>query len=881
MKNLYTVQLHRADLMELENHLAQALRGLLPFSSYSLYFPTQQACPQEPQWISRERSLLLPLWHDGVPLGVFMARGVDGRTVRRLLPSLEALSTLCMQHLLCIKQSRIDELTGLARMPRLLEQMQQNADMVRNYSNAYGNDDMATEQQVPLHKACMGLIVLRCPALDSLATEFGYTFAHEALSAWAKALQENLPQEVLAARSGENECTLLLPTASRTSCSTFTEEVMARVDAVTLTHTASKRTIRLHSVAGFALYPQDMETTRLALGMAEQSHYVLQKARHAAHMAFERSRYLPKNERNLAHNRYLAYARVLAQGGIIQDVLPHGQVLTNIGRQAGAKEGQHFAIWGQKKGTWQRKGEIVLMEVRNAQSVAEALHLYDPAWPWEEGDNIRIIDAQQPQASAHVEEKQQHASPDAPSALGTSDALGTPDILDTSNALSTSGVAVPSSKATTSEKGAAHQDTGATLDVLLSHRDFLQHFTKKAEQHTSFSLALIRICHAPAQQENVAVEHVMRLYEHNAYDENTNQQQPVIPFDGKALSNPTLKGRYGETSLIFFHPATTAKALKEQYTLLAQKAQQEGIELAIGIANYPYLQAHKRDILEYCHKALELALLLPEPHVGCMGSLALNISADQRYSRGDVFGAIEEYKLAILADAANAMAWNSLGVCMAALNRPSEARQHFKEALKLWQKKPYTSTVLEQTVLNIPQELAATLYNLGTVCQSLGETRAATKYFKQCIEVDASHYFAHIRLGQITEKSGKWQQARQYYTLAKDLENKEDAKESGSNTSLAYRCLARVALQQKKDAEARELLHESLLHNPQDAVALCMLAEIYLQSGEDPSMSEMLARKSVGLRPEYANAWRILAQSLRALGQEDAALNAEDKAATL
>ncbi len=830
MKNLYTVTLLRGDLMELESHLAQALRGILPFASYSLYFPTKESCPQEPQWIARERSLLLPLRYEGAPLGVFMARGVDGRTVKRLMPSLEALADLCIQHILCVKQSRIDELTGLARMPRLLERMQQNADMVRSYSN----DGAVAEHQVPLHKACMGLIVLRCPALDSLATEFGYTFAQQALSTWAKALQENLPQEVLAARSGENECTLLLPTASRTSCSTFTEEIMARVDAVTLTHTASKRTIRLHSVAGFALYPQDMESSRLSLGMAEQGHYILQKARHATHMAYERSRFLPKKEKNIVHNRYLAYARVLAQGGILQEVLPHGQILTNLGRYAGAREGQHFAIWGLKNETWQRKGEVVLMEMRNSQSVAEVLQIYDPAWPWEKGDNLRLIDVQQRQQSEISPEQSEQ------------------DVI------------------------APAQPT----EELLSHGDFLRQLTVSAEQYASFSLALVRVQteNFSHVQEKESVESFMRLYKQGyyAHDADAQAHEGIVPFDGKKDYYPTFMGRYGETSLIFFH-ATSAQNLEQTYKVLAQQAKEAGIKVAIGLASYPFLQAHKRDILEHCHKALELALLLPAPQVGNMGSLALNISADQRYSRGDVFGAIEEYKLAILADANNAMAWNSLGVCMAALNRPSEARQHFKEALKLWKKTPYVSTVSEQTELDIPKELAATLYNLGTVCQSLGEARAATKYFKQCVEVDTTHYFAHIRLGQLAEKNKKLQQARQYYTLASELEKNA----TGNSTGLAYRYLARVALQQEKHAEARELLHETLLHNPQDAVALCMLAEIYLQSGEDPAMSEMLARKSVGLRPEYASAWRILAQSLRALGQEDDALNAEDKAATL
>ncbi len=847
MKTLYTVQLHRADLMELEGHLADALRSFLPFTSHSLYFPTAQDTPHSPEWVSRERTLLLPLWHKEKPLGIFMARGVDGRTVKRLLPSLEALATFCMEHLLCVKQSRIDELTGLARMPRLLERMEHHASTVNAYLNGGGMDN---EQEIPLHKACMALMVLRCPALDSLASEFGYTFAQKALADWAKALLQGLPQEVLAARSGENECTLLLPTATRSSCSKFAEEIMARVDALTLTHAPSKRKIRLHSVAGFSLYPQDMESARLSLGMAEQIHYLLQKARHGAQMAYERSRYLPKEEKNNIQSRYMAYARVLAHAGIVQEILPLGQIIANIGRQSGAKEGQHFSVWGQKNGTWQRKAHVVLMEVRATHAMAEVLHTIDPAWPLEKGDNLRL-----------TEQKITTSPPQ--------------DMLERA-------------PETQSE------------DVLLSHGDFLRMLHDHYEEQSSFSLALVRLCMDDTKdaldQHKDDQEYIQRILQWHSPAHTLTAEQ-TVPFTGqgqKASLLPTLTGRYGETSLIFYYPTQNTAALEEFYKNLCQQAQEEGLALAVGLATYPCLQAHKGDMLEHCHKALELALLLPEPKVGSMGSLAFNISADQKYSRGDVFGAVEEYKLAILADAGNAMAWNSLGVCMAALTRFSEARSHFKEAIKLWKKAAKQSVPPAWYPLNAQSELASTLYNLGTVCQSLGEARIATKHFKECIEEDKAHYFAHIRLGQLAEQAGKWTQARQYYTQGISIEegtrqkngrksfekNSQDGAKS-SNTGTAYRHLARVALAQEKQAEARELLHECLLHNPQDAVALCMLATIYLQSGEDPSMAEMLARKSAGLRPEYQAAWRVLAQSLRALGRVDDALNAEDKAINL
>ena len=262
------------------------------------------------------------------------------------------------------------------------------------------------------------------------------------------------------------------------------------------------------------------------------------------------------------------------------------------------------------------------------------------------------------------------------------------------------------------------------------------------------------------------------------------------------------------------------------YAQLCEGLKKHGLATAAGLAGYPFLQFRKAEMQDCALKALEYALLLPEPRAGLCNSLALNISADRRYSLGDVFGAVEEYKLALLADEGNAMAWNSLGVCMAALGRQHEARRHFLEALK-----------------HSPDETRAAqiCYNLGTVCQTLGERRAAARYYRQCVKIAPDHLFAHIRLGQLCEH------------------------------------LARVAARQKRGGEARELLHEALLRNPNDAAAMLLLAKIYLDGNEDPAMAELLARKSAGLhdRPE---AWQTLARALRALGREDEARVADARA---
>ena len=320
--------------------------------------------------------------------------------------------------------------------------------------------------------------------------------------------------------------------------------------------------------------------------------------------------------------------------------------------------------------------------------------------------------------------------------------------------------------------------------------------------------------------------------------------------------NAVIQGRHGSSILIFFHPNVAAGELVASYTDVCTKLEEKGVGASVGLAMYPFLSFGRADVEACALKALEYAMLLPRPRVGVCNSLAFNISADRLYSLGDFLGALQEYRLALLIDEDNAMAWNSMGVCVAAMGRKKEARAHFLEALK-------RKADLEQR--------AEILYNLGTLCQSLGEIPEAYAYLQQCVELDSGHLYAWIRLGQLCEHEGKTNEAKRMYENGAAVEERE-----GYASSSAKRHLAQVALQQNHVDEARTILQNVLQHNPQDAAAMLLLAKIYLDGGEDPSIAEMLARKSVRLEPK-PEAWQVLAQALRLLGKEEAASYADAK----
>lgn len=1047
------LRLRREDLLGMESLLAALLRRVLPFATHSLYFPTPANTPDAPQWLSRERTLLLPLVRQGEVLGVFTARGVDGRATRRLLPELPAFVELCLDNLELERRGRCDALTGLALERELLGRMAREADMVRQRFSG-GGDDMG-----PLHRACMGLVVVRCRDWHALAAKTSHAFAESLLVELSQALIRDLPPEALAARTGDDEFAVLLSAGSRGACHRLATALLPRLDAVSQPHPTTRHAVRICCSVGHALYPQDMDVARLLLPMEEQARTLLHKARLAATAAQERFDALLEQDAALGalhaeegrEARAMAFGRVLHEGGVIRRALPMSRVETSLGRHMGAYEGLRFAVWSQSApphahmthtntaggaaypatahasgaspqpptGTRRCKGEIILVEVRETASVADIVHWTDPADSLDKGDVLTLFSQgakqaqaqtseeipahqaphlllqngtplntglsdkqasqQQAQQSGQESHKQLRAQPQAQSPEQSraqhpkqsleqsteqpckqqikqsdklpptrasqlfAEAAHTPPL----NATVPLPLTAPMTPAPVFANKAASPLTpehtqGHTLPELLRHGDFVRQLGRHCEGRAAFSLVLIRLCNALLAPDDAGVSGSAFTRPHtgalnsqsdnlhdspeksfgnssgissknspdNSFDDNRHNSLDTPPatlesrmfllhqlchqhftHEGAQLS-PVLSAHYGQSSLIFLlsaAPAVSTKAAKaakkacsaetapthSALTKLCRAAAAEGLDVAVGLAAWPHLRFTRADMPECSRKALDLALLLPEPRVGVFGSLALHISADKSYSRGDIFGAVEEYKLALLADSNNSMAWNSLGVCMAALARQQEARGHFLKALQGWKRALRTQSPppFLPADTTLAAEFAATLYNLGTVCQALGERRTAARHFRQCVEMQPDHYFAHLRLGQLAEEGQRSSKAREHYTHALQLE--DSGLQSGG---MARRHLARLAVRGRKFSHARELLHEALRRDPHDAAAMGMLAELCLDGGEDPAMAEMLARNCVSLRGSHAPSWRLLARALRALDRHPEADAAEARA---
>lgn len=306
-------------------------------------------------------------------------------------------------------------------------------------------------------------------------------------------------------------------------------------------------------------------------------------------------------------------------------------------------------------------------------------------------------------------------------------------------------------------------------------------------------------------------------------------------------------GEYGKERLIIFWPDMNASNAAKIFSRMAETLPPD-VGYACGIAQYPYLDFGKAEIERNALKALEYAELLPAPHIGIFDSMAMTISADKKFSLGDNYAAIEEYKKAILADPANVVARTSLGVCMAALGKVESAK-------KLWME------TLEYDM--DPEMRAKVYYNLGTLCQKNGENQIASFWYRHCLKCFQKHVFAWLRLGQLNEERGRRKSARRYYICAANL-----AEAESEVFGIAHRFLARLDASESNENSARSALHKLLLKNPADRASMHLLAELYLKEDGDPAISAMLARKSLQIK-ESREAWELLARSLSMSGNEN------------
>ena len=134
--------------------------------------------------------------------------------------------------------------------------------------------------------------------------------------------------------------------------------------------------------------------------MSEQARRCLDRARLAADVAAQAVCAAPGGA-----CRIMPFARILQEGGLVLENLPLGRVRVSLGRQAKAREGMRFALWGRDAGGEPRhKGEIVLLRTGDTDAVGEIVHLADATDQPAPGDGFQYLQGEGPGLSPDLEE---------------------------------------------------------------------------------------------------------------------------------------------------------------------------------------------------------------------------------------------------------------------------------------------------------------------------------------------------------------------------------------------------------------------------------------------------------------------------------------------
>jgi hypothetical protein len=244
--------------------------------------------------------------------------------------------------------------------------------------------------------------VVRLAALRGVVREYGYAFADDLMTALADSLTATCPEQALAARTGDSEFAVLLPSASPAACRGLSAALVRAMRPVSLPHPQLREQIGIDLSVGYAVYPQDMAGDVFVRPAPEQARIVLRKARLASALAGEHA---PSHPGRADPEGVAGFGRILAEGGRVLECLPMSAIIISLGANVHAAEGQRFSVWstrfpgGDAHAGRPRsplyKGEAAIMEVYEDVSRAEVIHLGEPTWDIEFGDLLLLLPDEQ------------------------------------------------------------------------------------------------------------------------------------------------------------------------------------------------------------------------------------------------------------------------------------------------------------------------------------------------------------------------------------------------------------------------------------------------------------------------------------------------------
>ena len=273
----------------------------------------------------------------------------------------------------------------------------------------------------------------------------------------------------------------------------------------------------------------------------------------------------------------------------------------------------------------------------------------------------------------------------------------------------------------------------------------------------------------------------------------------------------------------FFPEKNGSQSLKLARGLQTHLAEHTKETVTVGVAAYPTITYKKSEIIEAACKALDHATFFGPNSAVIFDGVSLNISGDKLYEKGDIQGAIEEFKKALLLDPSNVNVHNSLGVCYGLQGNYDQAIEKFKTALS-----------------HEPEEYMA-LYNLGLVNVLTGHRNRALDFFLKADEINGQVFEVALQTGKLYFELGDAEKGKVFLERAAEMEP-----ESGT----VYRYLGDCYAVSGMPEEAVSAYKKAIKQNPNDAASMSALGCLFDETGENPEIAVMFCRESVALSPE-------------------------------
>jgi tetratricopeptide (TPR) repeat protein len=253
---------------------------------------------------------------------------------------------------------------------------------------------------------------------------------------------------------------------------------------------------------------------------------------------------------------------------------------------------------------------------------------------------------------------------------------------------------------------------------------------------------------------------------------------------------------------------------------LAAKSEQT---VTIGISSYPIITFGKSDMIDNARKALDHAAFFGPGSAVVFDGVSLNISGDKLYENGDLQGAIDEFKRALEMDPSNVNVHNSLGVCYGLQSEYESALEEFKKVASI-----------------DPGEYMA-MFNLGLVHSLRGQPEKALKFFLKAGKINGDVYEVAFQCGKLYFESGDLAKAKPFLERASKLD---------PESSAVYRYLGDCYAADNLTQDAISAYKKAIKHNPHDAASMSALGCLFDHQDENPEITLMFCRESVGLSPK-------------------------------